>query len=129
MNVALTRAKHGLIVIGHPEVLTKDDHWTAFLAFCARNGLWQNQIETGGLKAQEEWLESLKTRGTIGELERQLLRKEERGGDADGSGSRRVLGAKGRTGGEEMYDHDDVRMIGEAVEWENREEVVDDDDG
>jgi helicase MOV-10 len=38
-NVALTRAKEGLIVIGNPEVLRQDVNWTAFLAFCARNDL------------------------------------------------------------------------------------------
>ena len=41
-NVALTRAKQGLIVIGNPQLLTKDPHWSAFLAFCKRNGLWEN---------------------------------------------------------------------------------------
>ena len=39
MNVALTRAKFGLIVVGCREVLASDPHWRAFLAFCDRNGL------------------------------------------------------------------------------------------
>ena len=39
MNVALTRAKFGLIVIGRREVLHQDPNWKAFLDFCYRNGL------------------------------------------------------------------------------------------
>ncbi|KAG4429237.1 hypothetical protein IFR05_015277 [Cadophora sp. M221] len=39
MNVALTRAKCGLIVIGKREVLNLDPNWKAFLEFCERNGL------------------------------------------------------------------------------------------
>lgn len=39
MNVALTRAKFGLIVIGRQEVLHQDPNWKAFLDFCYRNGL------------------------------------------------------------------------------------------
>jgi putative helicase MOV10L1/helicase MOV-10 len=39
MNVALTRAKFGLIVIGKRDVLEMDPYWKAFLDFCDRNGL------------------------------------------------------------------------------------------
>jgi DNA polymerase III delta prime subunit len=39
MNVALTRAKFGLIVIGRKEILLQDPNWRAFLDFCNRNGL------------------------------------------------------------------------------------------
>ena len=39
LNVALTRAKAGLIVLGSPDVLGTDEHWRAWLAFCYRNGL------------------------------------------------------------------------------------------
>jgi helicase MOV-10 len=44
-NVALTRAKEGLIVIGNPALLgagpVRDETWRAFLSFCARNGCWE----------------------------------------------------------------------------------------
>ena len=43
-NVAITRAKHGLIVLGNREVLSVDPYWRAFLDFCARNGLMSGQI-------------------------------------------------------------------------------------
>jgi len=41
-NVALTRAKEGLVVIGNPWVLATDPYWLAFLRFCHRNSLWQD---------------------------------------------------------------------------------------
>ncbi|WEW60196.1 DEAD/DEAH box helicase [Emydomyces testavorans] len=42
-NMAITRAKEGVIIIGNPNVLVgtgKDETWRAFLSFCARNGCW-----------------------------------------------------------------------------------------
>jgi len=39
MNVALTRAKFGLVVIGNRQTLLKDPYWEKFLGFCDRNGL------------------------------------------------------------------------------------------
>ncbi|KAI9759675.1 MAG: hypothetical protein M4579_002152 [Chaenotheca gracillima] len=39
-NVAVTRAKQGLIVIGNPWLLCQDPAWTALMEFCWRNGLW-----------------------------------------------------------------------------------------
>lgn len=40
-NVAMTRAKEALIVVGHAEALTvtRDRCWVSFLRFCIRNGL------------------------------------------------------------------------------------------
>jgi len=40
-NVAITRAKEGLVVLGNPCTLAIDPHWLAFLKFCWRNSLWQ----------------------------------------------------------------------------------------
>ena len=39
-NVALTRAKEGLIVLGNPYTLARDPCWLTFMTFCHRNGLW-----------------------------------------------------------------------------------------
>ncbi|CAN8103866.1 unnamed protein product [Discula destructiva] len=39
MNVALTRAKYGLIVVGDRDLLMDDPNWKAFVQFCERNGL------------------------------------------------------------------------------------------
>lgn len=48
MNVAITRAKFGLIVIGKREILANDPNWKSFLSFCSRNGLEAdtNDVET-----------------------------------------------------------------------------------
>ncbi|KAL9124953.1 MAG: hypothetical protein Q9217_005776 [Psora testacea] len=43
-NVAITRAKEGLIVIGNPWTLSTNVYWDAFLRFCHRNQLWE--VET-----------------------------------------------------------------------------------
>jgi helicase MOV-10 len=42
-NVAITRAKQGLVVIGNPDLLGKDPFWETFLNFCRRNSLWDNK--------------------------------------------------------------------------------------
>ncbi|KAK3679022.1 hypothetical protein LTR78_001475 [Recurvomyces mirabilis] len=62
-NVAVTRAREGLVVIGSPRVLGKDECWGAFLGFCARNGLWD-----GG--ASERYMGG---EGMVSRLERQLI--------------------------------------------------------
>ncbi|KAG0224345.1 hypothetical protein BGW41_005152 [Actinomortierella wolfii] len=40
INVSLTRAKAMLIVIGNPELLILDDHWSEYLHFCLRNAAY-----------------------------------------------------------------------------------------
>lgn len=42
-NVAITRAKEGLVVLGNPWVLASDPCWLAFMQFCWRNSLWQGE--------------------------------------------------------------------------------------
>ena len=45
LNVAITRAKEGLVVVGNPWVLATDSCWLAFLKFCWRNSLyWKDPI-------------------------------------------------------------------------------------
>jgi superfamily I DNA and/or RNA helicase len=34
LNVAITRAKNGLVVIGDSETLANERHWNAFLSWC-----------------------------------------------------------------------------------------------
>ncbi|EME46334.1 hypothetical protein DOTSEDRAFT_127228 [Dothistroma septosporum NZE10] len=46
LNVALTRAKEGLVIIGNPNVLDQDENWASFLAFCQRNGAWKGERNT-----------------------------------------------------------------------------------
>ncbi|KAK3714514.1 hypothetical protein LTR37_007820 [Vermiconidia calcicola] len=68
-NVALTRAMSGLIVLGNPDVLVKDENWRAFLAFCLRNGLCD------GVVPPLDELEVGKG-GLVSRLEKQLLHQE-----------------------------------------------------
>jgi helicase MOV-10 len=83
LNVALTRAKEGLFVIGSPEVLEKDEHWRSFLAYCWRNGL----VDKNGAL----WDGSGLGDGKLGVLERALLVKEER--ETLNYGNGRALGS------------------------------------
>ncbi|NXH43973.1 SDE3 helicase, partial [Dicaeum eximium] len=38
LNVAITRAKALLVVVGNPTVLSKDEHWHRFLRYCKEEG-------------------------------------------------------------------------------------------
>ncbi|CAN6307934.1 unnamed protein product [Urochloa humidicola] len=40
-NVAITRAKSLLIIVGNPHIITKDRHWDRLLQYCADNGSYQ----------------------------------------------------------------------------------------
>ena len=76
-NVALTRAMHGLIVIGNPSLLDRDANWRAFMAFCERNGLWEDKSGTSG-----EWQPEEMGSGAISRLEKQMVLRED-GGNGD----------------------------------------------
>ncbi|KAF2116192.1 P-loop containing nucleoside triphosphate hydrolase protein [Lophiotrema nucula] len=117
MNVAITRAKEALVVIGSPNVLSKDEHWNEFLAFCDRNGL----VEPGskealtwtaapGKVALDSW-EAVKpgfAGSKVGVLEKALLVKEEKEKEQLVENQRRILG-----GG-----HAAVGLVGEDGMWE-----------
>ncbi|KAF2397332.1 P-loop containing nucleoside triphosphate hydrolase protein [Trichodelitschia bisporula] len=70
LNVALTRAKEGLVVVGSSEVLGTDEAWKAWLGFCARNGLWEGE-------GREKWMV---VPDVLPALERGLLRAQMGGG-------------------------------------------------
>jgi hypothetical protein len=50
-NVAMTRAEEVFIVVGNPNIMSKDPIWRQFLWFCLRNGLWFGE----GQEAIEEY--------------------------------------------------------------------------
>ena len=56
LNVAITRAEDGLVVIGNPWTLSQDRCWHAFMTYCWRNGLWiddgnpSDAVDNGGLE-------------------------------------------------------------------------------
>lgn len=71
MNVALTRAKFGLIVLGRRELLVDEDpNWKAFVNYCERNGLAAGEGEVNGQDVRDED-SSQKTR-----LEKMLIEQE-----------------------------------------------------
>lgn len=54
-NVALTRARQGLIVIGNAPLLADaDENWATFVAFCYRHGLWEDEREGGRQEREGE---------------------------------------------------------------------------
>ena len=56
-NVALTRAKEGLVVLGNPWILSLDPYWLAFLEFCWRNSLWQFENASPPIQANQNFEE------------------------------------------------------------------------
>ncbi|KAI4992880.1 hypothetical protein ZWY2020_007193 [Hordeum vulgare] len=40
-NVAITRARSLLVIVGNPHIITKDRHWDKLLRYCADNGSYQ----------------------------------------------------------------------------------------
>ncbi|KAI8935253.1 hypothetical protein NX059_007842 [Plenodomus lindquistii] len=78
MNVALTRAKEGLIVIGNPEILGKDEHWRAWMAFC-----WRNELV--GMEGGSKWEGPGEAdEGKAGVLEKALVAREKQGRGEEG---------------------------------------------
>ena len=82
-NVAITRAKEGLIVIGNPWVLASDPYWVSFMAFCWRNGLWSASKGNSGSVSQgsgetnsDEWTPSSEQRQRTTLFERALMHRE-----------------------------------------------------
>lgn len=73
-NVAITRAKEGLIVIGDPDTLTVegDPCWKAFVSFCARNGCVLP--ESTEASKEPDWVERLAKEDGVpaGRLEKAL---------------------------------------------------------
>ncbi|KAG0494866.1 hypothetical protein HPP92_005860 [Vanilla planifolia] len=41
LNVAITRARSLLIIVGNPHIITKDPYWNMLLRYCADNGSYQ----------------------------------------------------------------------------------------
>lgn len=45
LNVAITRARRGVVVIGDPDTLARDRHWRAFFRWCERRGAVMGEPE------------------------------------------------------------------------------------
>lgn len=121
MNMALTRAKEALFVIGHPGLLGKDQWWREWMAFCWRNGLVSD--EHAVWDGEAEGFEG----GKVGVLERALVAKENQ---SNGSGRRPLGSAVDEYDAKEEYE-DWVESLKEALKDENTDyisEGIDDED-
>jgi len=111
MNVALTRAKFGLIVIGKRDLLVQDTNWKAFLDFCGRNGLVAGEV--GGFPPSSDGNDGVRT-----VLEKSLLAQEM---PSNRSAPTRVLGSMSgsnddgiwSTGMQERPDDEPLEMDGD----------------
>lgn len=74
MNVALTRAKYGLIVVGKRELLVEDPNWKAFVSFCDRNGLVASPEPTDGRSGRGDAVDEGQEQTT--RLEKWLIDKQ-----------------------------------------------------
>ncbi|TVY42253.1 putative helicase, partial [Lachnellula subtilissima] len=111
MNVALTRAKFGLIVIGKKDILLQDPNWKAFLDFCERNGLMIN--ENGLCEPIYDTDVSVRTTLEKGLLDREEGQKELKVSRALGAGSQNNgmwtsdMQEPPNVEGHEFYEHDE----------------------
>ena len=104
-NVAITRAKQGLVVIGNPWTLEQDPHWDAFMHFCWRNGLWQKennkqneQVDKANgtwEKHIDDWTPRPGSADNFAGLERALLYKEREPADGGSKAVRRFMSERG----------------------------------
>ncbi|NXQ50424.1 SDE3 helicase, partial [Catharus fuscescens] len=61
LNVAITRAKALLIVVGNPTVLSKDQHWHRFLRYCQEQGGYTGYPYEDESTAEDRITEELRT--------------------------------------------------------------------
>ncbi|KAG9187336.1 helicase MOV-10 [Alternaria panax] len=118
MNVALTRAKEALFVIGNPKLLEQDDNWLQRMAFCWRNGLVSddNGQWNGFWTGKKGDLNKIE----LGVLEKALIAREKQG-----KTNGKVLGA----GHDTNDDYDAwVESLRETLE-EDDEEAGEEQDG
>ncbi|NWQ59485.1 SDE3 helicase, partial [Neopipo cinnamomea] len=59
LNVALTRAKALLIVVGNPTVLSKDEHWHRFLTYCKEEGGYRGYLSEDEGADQDRLIDGL----------------------------------------------------------------------
>lgn len=102
-NVAITRAKEGLVVLGNPWILSTDPCWLEFLQFCWRNSLWHGDDQDSRAKDFDEadvneWQPPANQR-TISGLEAALIFKD-RDKEAGSQASKRFM--KGTASAEEV---------------------------
>lgn len=121
-NVALTRAKEGLIVIGNPVTLQQDRCWETFLAFCCRNGLCDDFVQGyGGQPLISTLREEAKV---VSRLEKQLIYQAEH---SQANGVQNATNGMRRLGFGRDEDEDAWRAGVAAEEAVQQEDGVHDD--
>jgi helicase MOV-10 len=108
-NVALTRARQALIVIGNAKLLAgADGNWKTFLAFCQRNGLCDERamVELDGMESGvREGEGEVDVPSHVSRLETALLYAEDRVQVEDeGSGRGQQDGGSMRFGGADQEE-------------------------
>lgn len=53
LNVAITRARRGVVVVGDPDTLRSDPHWRAFLQWCGKHGTMMVESELMAASVQQ----------------------------------------------------------------------------
>jgi len=96
-NVAVTRAKALLVVVGNPAILGRDPHWAALLAHCVKHGAYKGcQLP--------DWFDA--TGGGLGSLPRAM---DALLGDVDAEEAARAAEAGGES----------LRQLEEGPAWSN----------
>jgi helicase MOV-10 len=88
-NVAITRAKLGLFVIGNPGLLAADPTWRVFLEFCWRNGLWSDEDGSSDWRPAGDVVEGMPSR--VSSMEAALVFEQRDKGVEGGTGGARFL--------------------------------------
>ena len=126
-NVAITRAKYGLIVIGNHDVLSVDPCWRAFLDFCLRNDLMAGGVE-------DQVLQSAKS-APVTTMERMLKQSARRqepstlGLTGELEDPMWIQGAKDPYHGEEECDDTESEDAGSIEDDADDEDRSEDEDG
>ena len=134
-NVALTRARQALVVIGNPALLAQDEHWANFLAFCRRNDCVGGEGH-GRMIGEEEakWEAVHGEKIKVSRLEKQLWQRNSVDMGTTSFGRARLNGEalawqSGLEAEQAVREEDEVWQNGEAEReedevWENGEAEV-----
>ncbi|SPO04828.1 uncharacterized protein DNG_07513 [Cephalotrichum gorgonifer] len=124
MNVALTRARYGLVVIGRRELLGTDPAWSVFLEFCERNGLVAgSENEDNGVPGTPGGTAADRPR-----LERLMLAQEAGPDGLAGERALRVVDRSDEMWVNELHDEEPGEEDREGYDYEEDREGYDDEE-
>lgn len=76
-NVAISRAKSMLIIIGNPHVLRHDKNWLSLLEYCQKNGAYSGPKIESRDKQEDDFMEAFEIAGLDEEMNAQNFATEE----------------------------------------------------